>query len=288
MSSAVEQAEKLIPAEVRMFSGCRDEQTSADVSNVATFQLPDPAGRAGGACTSAMLKVLYDDHKKVEEDLSFEAVLMKMREILSHGKYTQIPQLTSSRPMDIHTTFDLVPPSCEGGTRRAILIGINYIGAPSGVLSGCHNDVKNMLEYIKDVHGFQDENCTILLDDGVHTAPTKANILAAYRKIVAETQPGDAVFAHYSGHGKNFSWLSSVEPYSLCLLQHENSHVQVFLQIAGAKIRDDNGDEEDGYDEVGWMDDGKYKGFAIMKLLHLTNALFNSRRLFPSITTLPA
>jgi hypothetical protein len=30
MSDAVAQAEKLIPCEVRMISGCRDEQTSAD------------------------------------------------------------------------------------------------------------------------------------------------------------------------------------------------------------------------------------------------------------------
>ena len=43
---SIEQAEKLIPATVRMISGCRDEQTSADVSNVANFQLPDPAGRS--------------------------------------------------------------------------------------------------------------------------------------------------------------------------------------------------------------------------------------------------
>ena len=34
------QAEEAIPAEVRMISGCHDTQTSADVGNVATFQLP--------------------------------------------------------------------------------------------------------------------------------------------------------------------------------------------------------------------------------------------------------
>jgi hypothetical protein len=39
MSSALEQAAKLIPAEVRMISGCKDEQTSADVSNVARYVL---------------------------------------------------------------------------------------------------------------------------------------------------------------------------------------------------------------------------------------------------------
>lgn len=57
--------------------------------------------------------------------------------------------------------------------------------------------VKNMIEYIKNVHGFQDENITILMDDGEHTPPTKDNILAAYKKLVADSQPGDACFCHY-------------------------------------------------------------------------------------------
>ena len=44
---------------VFMISGCEDSQTSADVSNVNSFQLPDPKGRAGGACTSALLNGTY-------------------------------------------------------------------------------------------------------------------------------------------------------------------------------------------------------------------------------------
>ena len=127
MASALEQAEKLIPAEVRMISGCSDEQTSADVSNVASFSLPNPAGRAGGACTSAMLKVLYKDHHDTSADLSFQEVLLAMRKNLSEGRYTQIPQLSSSRPLDIHTKFDIVPEHCKG-TKRAVMIGINYTG----------------------------------------------------------------------------------------------------------------------------------------------------------------
>ena len=46
MSELLEQSEKYIPADVRLISGCKDAQTSADVSDVASFQLPDPAGRA--------------------------------------------------------------------------------------------------------------------------------------------------------------------------------------------------------------------------------------------------
>ena len=33
--------------DIRMISGCHDKQTSADVSNVSSFQLPDPAGEYG-------------------------------------------------------------------------------------------------------------------------------------------------------------------------------------------------------------------------------------------------
>jgi hypothetical protein len=59
----------------------------------------------------------------------------------------------------------------------------------------------------------------VLLDDGEHEEPTKKNMLAAYKKIVADSEPGDSIFLHYSGHG--------------------------------SKVKDDDwGEEEDGYDEV--------------------------------------
>ena len=56
------------------------------------------------------------------------------------------------------------------------------------------------------------------MDDGEHTEPTYDNIMAAYRKIVSESQSGDVVFCHYSGHG--------------------------------GKLKDQDGDEKDGYDET--------------------------------------
>lgn len=143
----------VLPGTIIMISGCEDDQTSADVSNVSSFQLPDPAGRAGGACTATLLKVCYDDHQRRDVDLSFTEVLMEMRSVLEDRGYTQIPQLTSSKPIDVDAKFDLVPPESTGA-RRALLIGINYIGHESGVLSGCHNDVLNMVEYIKYVLSF--------------------------------------------------------------------------------------------------------------------------------------
>ena len=73
--AALENAKKAIPAEIHMISGCRDEQTSADVSNVASFSLPDPKGRAGGALTSSLLNVTYADHQNTGADLSFQETL---------------------------------------------------------------------------------------------------------------------------------------------------------------------------------------------------------------------
>ena len=120
-AQALENAKKAIPAEVHMISGCRDEQTSADVSNVASFQLPDPAGRAGGALTSALLNVTYADHQNTGKDLSFSDTLLQVREILKGKGFKQIPQLSSSRPMDVNKTFDLVPDNMMG-TRRAVMM----------------------------------------------------------------------------------------------------------------------------------------------------------------------
>ena len=130
--------------DIRMISGCEDKQTSADVSNVSSMKLPDPAGRAGGACTSTLLKILYKDETVPEDDLSFTQVLEQMRDDLKDRGFTQIPQLTSSNQIDVNTDFDLVPKSATG-TRRAVMIGINYVGHNPGELRGCHNDVLNMV-----------------------------------------------------------------------------------------------------------------------------------------------
>lgn len=118
----------------------------------------------------------------------------------THSIPQQQQQFSASKPIDVNTKFDLVPDDCTG-TRRALLIGINYVGHSPGELSGCHNDVGNMIEYIKNVHGFQESNITVLLDKEGYTQPTKANIEAAYKTLVAQTESGDALFCHYSGHG---------------------------------------------------------------------------------------
>lgn len=196
-----QQAEELIPAEVRMISGCEDEQTSADVANVGGAGiLPNPNGRAGGACTSALLELLYQ-HK--DKKFSFQDALMALRDKLQEQGHSQIPQLTSSRPLDLDATpFNLHNNNNENlhGTRRAVLVGINYVGQ-QGQLRGCHNDVYRMKEYLINVQGFQEQEIVVLTDDGSCEQPTKQKMIKALTNLVDVSKAGDSVFFHYSGHG---------------------------------------------------------------------------------------
>jgi len=218
MPSYQDRIDAEISAEVRMLSGCHDTQTSAD-ANISSFELPNPAGRAGGACTAALLQVLYNDHEGQSQDVcsnqSWVEVLRAMRRNLSAKGYEQIPQLSSSRLIDVNDQMRIV--NHPEGTKRAVLIGINYVGQ-NGELSGCHNDVLNIAKYLERCLGFQPHNMTVLMDDGRNHEPTYSNIMRAFEAIVRDSQPGDTVWIHYSGHGGN--------------------------------VEDQDGDEEDGRDET--------------------------------------
>lgn len=100
--------------------------------------------------------------------MSFVQVLTNMRKILNkQGSYTQIPQLSSSRQMDVQEPFD-IDGNGGGGSKHAVLIGINYVGQ-QGQLSGCHNDVGNIRDYLMERQGFREKNIHILMVSTVVT-----------------------------------------------------------------------------------------------------------------------
>ena len=221
-SSFESRAKMAIPGLVRMFSGCKDHQTSADVANVsASFTLPEDSGvgGAGGACTAALIECLGEDEDTREGcHLSFVQLLSSMQKTLQDKGYTQVPQLSASRKLDLSEPF-MIANQDENGARRSLFIGINYVGQ-QGELRGCHNDVLAMKKLVAR-HGFDvnnDEETRVLLDDGAHTSPTANNILQAIRWLVKDAAPGDCLFLHYSGHG--------------------------------GRLPDDGNDEADGYDET--------------------------------------
>ncbi len=121
--------------------------------------------------------------------------------------------MSSTKVIDVNKPLKIT----TDGTRRAVLIGINYVGKKNA-LPGCHNDVRNMLEYLITKEGFLRKNIAILMDDGKHVHPTHDNIMNAYKTIIEQSMPGDTVFLHFSGHG--------------------------------GQIIDESGDEDDGFDET--------------------------------------
>ncbi|KAF5093875.1 hypothetical protein D0Z03_002260 [Geotrichum reessii] len=86
------------------------------------------------------------------------------------------------------------------GRRKALLIGINYIGSKQQ-LKGCINDVKNIKEFLQK-HGYKDEDMVVLTDDqSPQSQPTRANMLRGMQWLVKDAKPNDSYFFHYSGHG---------------------------------------------------------------------------------------
>jgi len=93
--------------------------------------------------------------------------------------------------------------SSMDGKRKALLIGINYVGTRAE-LRGCHNDVENMKNFIMQRAGYKSDDMVILTDrpgSDMRSIPTRQNITAAMNWLVRGAQPGDALFFHYSGHG---------------------------------------------------------------------------------------
>merc|ERR1712000_758416 len=83
-------------AVVVMISGCRDDQTSADTT---------VANQATGAMSYSFMETL----KKHQTAISYANLLHGMREVLHNGpkQYTQFPQLSYGRPMDMNEIFTM-------------------------------------------------------------------------------------------------------------------------------------------------------------------------------------
>ena len=87
--------------------------------------------------------------------------------------------------------------------KRTLLIGCNYRKTPDSQLKACHDDVKSIKDFLVNVYGFPEtpDLMTILMDDKKHKAPTHKNITEAFKRLAEKSQPGDAVFVLFSGHG---------------------------------------------------------------------------------------
>ena len=107
--------------------------------------------------------------------------------------------------------------SLEAMEKWALLIGVNDYtrGPPQWDLRGCENDVAMTRELLTTKYGFPPEHVKTLLS----SEATVENIVAALENwLIAQSQPDDIVYFHFSGHG--------------------------------SQTKDREGDEEDGLDEL--------------------------------------
>lgn len=86
--------------EVLLFSGCKDNQTSADTSDMA-------GGLSTGAMTYALIETL--EHSTVGDwrNYTYRKLLQTMRQKLRAKRMTQIPQFSTSHPFDLASPFVL-------------------------------------------------------------------------------------------------------------------------------------------------------------------------------------
>eukprot|EP00522_Entomoneis_paludosa_P012283 CAMPEP_0172452888 /NCGR_PEP_ID=MMETSP1065-20121228/10415_1 /TAXON_ID=265537 /ORGANISM="Amphiprora paludosa, Strain CCMP125" /LENGTH=612 /DNA_ID=CAMNT_0013205019 /DNA_START=300 /DNA_END=2138 /DNA_ORIENTATION=+ len=183
---------------------------------------------ADAAQTDAAAASLFDDDDDEADNMSFAQksyksgysldcaqpnpttitwgdLLRKMKAEMKEIEYAQYPKITSTRKIDLNKPFSLVPEDFDAqkGKKRALLIGCNYKSMKDALLKASHDDVRSMKDYIVNVHGFpeSDDLMTVLLDDKDHQHPTFKNITEAFKALSEQSQPGDAVFVQFSGHG---------------------------------------------------------------------------------------
>jgi metacaspase-1 len=105
---------------------------------------------------------------------------------------------------------------------RALLIGINYYLDPANKLNGCCNDVRAMGRYLTRTVGVPADATAVVTDENVQTIQgtmLDGMIDLLYKLSIASWKENlTSVFFHYSGHG--------------------------------TQMKDTNGDEIDGMDEV--------------------------------------
>jgi len=127
------------------------------------------------------------------------------------------PPTGSTHPMRL--AHSVVKRQAQAPTRvkgRALLVGINqYKNFPNKPTPGSEEDAIETKPFIIRQYGFHEDEVRVLLGPQA----TADRIVNEFRDwLIAKTQPGDRVFFLYSGHG--------------------------------TRVKDDNGDEEDGKDEA--------------------------------------
>lgn len=102
--------------------------------------------------------------------------------------------ITSQMNAEIAKITMPAPINVARSAKKALLIGINYIGTVDQ-LNGCINDAEHIASRLV---GFK---TITMLTDYTAVKPTKANIIREFAKLLAGAVSGDCLVFAFSGHG---------------------------------------------------------------------------------------
>ena len=165
---------------------------------------------------NADVMVIYNKYNNLI-NVAIKTLLISRNSVIRSyvDKYnSEVAALLAKYNADVNTINATAPPPISTLQKKALLIGMNYPGT-AYPLNGCVNDINTMETTLVQKFGFQS---VLKLHDTSSILPTKANILSQLSLLLSQSNSGDELFFHYSGHG--------------------------------SQIKDTNGDEDDGLDEV--------------------------------------
>ena len=189
-------------------SMAQQEQDDGSAKKHARFEDEEDDLTASCICVKSVGK--KERQKKKEEDeetdvtQSSHPILDAIKSHALRNKLKERYQIVKYRIRDSAKTpsTDVIRVvSQTGGTKRALLIGINY-KRTKYELRGCANDVTSMAFLLQKEYGYCFNDMVMLLDTKKHKLnATRANIITWLKRMVAATQSGDELLVYYSGHG---------------------------------------------------------------------------------------
>ena len=117
---------------------------------------------------------------------------------LNAKKNESINSLNNQYQYYVNNINNYVPATITISSKKAVCIGINYIGTPRQ-LYGCINDALDIQNQLLS-YGFTNNNIN-LITDNTNIKPTRNNILNAFTSLLSNSQKGDFLVFTYSGHG---------------------------------------------------------------------------------------
>lgn len=117
---------------------------------------------------------------------------------LTSTKNANINSLNNKYQQSTNNINKYVVPSITISNKKALCIGINYIGTQNE-LNGCINDALDIQNQLLS-YGFTNNNIKVITDNKP-IKPTRNNILNSFITLLSNSKKGDLLVFTYSGHG---------------------------------------------------------------------------------------